>query len=173
MVSKKVPGLVVLFLLFSVVVSYGADNQTYNMTGRLGIGANMSLSGGMGLSGRYWLNDVTAVEAIFNFTSMDAEGSAGDSHYFVLAGRGMYSLFDYSNVHGCVGGGIALGNMEISENDENFFGLEGFFLIEYMLNEFFSISGQTGFTYINADDASVISIGTPFTIGMFGFHFYF
>ncbi|MBN2382040.1 hypothetical protein JXQ70_04070 [bacterium] len=151
-----------------------ADEQAYNMTGRLGIGANLSLSGGMGLSGRYWINDTIAVEGIFNFTSIDvdAEGDTGDSQYFVLAGRGMYNMLDYGNIHGCVGAGLAFGSMEASGNDENFFGIEGFFQVEYMLNEYFAVSGQTGLSYINADDVSILSFGTPSFVGMFGFHMY-
>lgn len=172
---KKSLMMSIVLIICIPVVSFAAEDQSYNMTGRLGIGANMALSGGMGLSGRYWLTDLISVEGIFNFTSVsvDSDAADSDSQYFGLAGRGTYSLFDYGKVHGGVGAGLAFGNMEIGDQDENFFGIEAYFQVENMINEFFSISGQTGLSFISADDTSTLSIGTPSFIGLFGFHFYF
>lgn len=167
----------ILCIVISMSLTFPAFAQTsddINMTGRLGVGANLALSGGMGISGKYWIADNIAVEGIFNFSKVEVGESS--TTYFAIAGRGQYVLFDYGNTFGCVGGGIAFGNTDVdtgvSSNDETFFGLEGFFLVENMVNDFFSVSGQTGFSFINADDSTVLSVGTPSFIGMFGFHFY-
>lgn len=154
--------------------TFAQTQEQNNMMGRLGIGANMTMSGGMGLSARYWLTEIIALEGVFNYTSIDTNGM--NNKYFAIAGRGMYSIFDYGKTHGCLGAGIALGTTETEangvSNDDTFFGLEMFFLVENMFNDYFSISGQTGISYINSNDNSVLSVGTPSVIGLFGFHFY-
>ncbi|MFC1850158.1 hypothetical protein ACFL27_08210 [candidate division CSSED10-310 bacterium] len=171
--------LVVLLLVLVVSLGwqedvYAQETQSSAMAGRLGIGSNVTMNGGMGFSARYWATDLIAAEGVFNFTSMDMGDS--DTTIFTLAGRGIYSLFDYGPSRGCVGAGISFGTTEVefgnSKTDENFFGLEFFFLVENMVNEYFSVSGQTGLSYINGDDSSVLSVGTPSVIGLFGFHFY-
>lgn len=167
-------------LLISVVIltlsteSPAEEAKSMDMTARLGFGANVTLNGAMGVSARYWITNLVAIEGVFNYTSTSRDDN--DSSYFAIAGRGTYTLFDYGMVHGCVGGGLAFGTSQEEVNTEtdkeNFIGLEFFFQVETMVNEFFSVSGQTGLSYINGDNSSVFSIGTPGVVGMFGFHFY-
>lgn len=179
MLSTRLCHVMIMLCLITVFSSsqliWAEDTSTMNMSGRLGIGANMTLNGAMGMSARYWISDVIATEAVFNYTNADIGEDSGAS-YFVLAGRGMFMLFDYGTVHGLAGAGMSFGTLKTEtysqDESENFFGMEFFFMVENMINEFFSISGQTGLTYISADDSSILSVGTPSVIGLFGFHFY-